>query len=146
MFAKGTIIYFDPFYFKNGNSAKSKYFVVLGSNGVNNIFASLPTRRDSIPAKSTIENGCVELPGISLNCFVISPNQIVTDCEKQFDFTTHLYGHQIDEYDIEFMKENYPNEGIDYYIFGQMRIDIFNDLIKCFKTSKSVRRKYKKKL
>jgi hypothetical protein len=29
MFDEGTIIYFDPFYFKNGNAAKPKYFVVL---------------------------------------------------------------------------------------------------------------------
>jgi len=29
MLEEGNIIYFDPFYFKNGNTAKRKYFIVL---------------------------------------------------------------------------------------------------------------------
>ena len=29
MFLEGVIFYFTPFYFKNGNTAKQKYFVVL---------------------------------------------------------------------------------------------------------------------
>lgn len=93
MFEEGNIIYFDPFYFKNGNPAKPKYFVVLKNDGYKNIIASLPTRRDSIPQKETIENGCVEIPSINLNCFIISPNQIITNCNKSFDFPTLLYGH-----------------------------------------------------
>lgn len=54
MFEEGNIIYFDPFYFKNGNTAKSKYFIVLKNvKDSNTILASLPTRRDSIPEKET---------------------------------------------------------------------------------------------
>lgn len=144
MFEEGNIVYFDPFYFKNGNSAKPKYFVVLKSDSNQNIIASLPTRKDSIPEKDTIEAGCVEIPSINLNCFVISPNQIITDCNKFFDFTTHLYGHQIDDYNVEVLKEMYPNEGSDFSIWGKMKTNIFEELINCFKNSKSVKRKYKK--
>ena len=143
MFQEGSIIYFDPFYFKNGNTEKPKYFVVLKSINQKSIIASLPTRKDSIPENETIDNGCVELPDINLNCFVISSNQKVTDCGKQFDFTTHLYGHQIDAYEIDELKEIYPNEGSDFVIWGKMKMEIFEKLIDCFKNSKSVKRKYK---
>lgn len=146
MFEEGNIIYFDPFYFKNGNSAKPKYFVVLKNDGFQNIIASLPTRTDSIPQKETIKNGCVEIPSINLNCFVFSPLQLITDCDKFFDFPTHLYGHQIDDYTVESLKEIYPNEGTDYLLWGKMKSNLFEDLIKCFKNSKSVKRKYKKLL
>lgn len=146
MFQAGYILYFDPFYFKNGNTAKPKYFVVLKSDNQNCIIASLPTRKDAIPTDETIQNGCVELPDINLNCFVISSNQIATDCGKKLDFITHLYGHQIDDYTIATMKEIYPNEGSDYIIWGKMKSQLFEDLINCFKFSKSVKRKYRKLL
>lgn len=144
MFEEGTIIYFDPFYFKNGNTAKPKYFLVLKNVEQRNVLASLPTRKDSVPTKDTIEAGCVELPDINLNCFVISKNQKVTECGKQFDFTSFVYGHQIDDYEIEQLQEIYPIEGNDYIVWGKMRKDIFDGLIRCFKSSKSVKRKYKR--
>lgn len=144
MYQEGNIVYFDPFYFKNGNTAKPKYFVILKYIGKLNLVASLPTRKDSIPLANTINHGCVELPHINLNCFVISKNQIVTDCGKSFDFQTHLYGHQLDEYNIELLNEVYPNEGSDYIIWGKMKDELFKELIECFKKSKSVKRKFKK--
>lgn len=144
MFEEGTIIYFDPFYFKNGNTAKPKYFVVLKNQADQNILASLPTRKDSIPHKEEIDNGCIELPSINLNCFVISDNTEVTDSGKTFDFKTHIYGHQIEMYEVEFLKEIYPLENTDYEIWGKMKDDLFLSLIDCLKNSKSVKRKYRK--
>jgi hypothetical protein len=146
MFEEGNIIYFDPFYFKNGNKAKPKYFVVLKNQDNLNILASLPTRKDSIPAKDEIDAGCIDLPDINLNCFVISHSEEVTDCGKCFDFKTYIYGHQIDMYDTEFLKEIYPIENSDYEIWGKMKGDIFVELISCLKGSKAVKRKYKKLL
>lgn len=144
MFKEGNIIYFDPFYFKNGNTAKPKYFVVLKNQNGKNILASLPTRKDSIPQKEEVENGCIELPLINLNCFVISENIEITDCGKYFDFKTHIYGHQIDDYKVSILKEIYPLENTDYEIWGKMKEDLFLSLIECLKNSKSVKRKYKK--
>ena len=69
MFQEGSIIYFTPFYFKNGNTAKPKYFVVLKNQDDQNLLASLPTRKDNIPVRNEIQNGCLELPDINLNCF-----------------------------------------------------------------------------
>jgi hypothetical protein len=49
MIEERNLIYFDPFYFKNGNTAKPKYFVVLKQLGSKSVLASLPTRKDNIP-------------------------------------------------------------------------------------------------
>lgn len=61
-----------------------------------------------------------------------------------FDFKTHIYGHQIDVYEIEFLKEIYPLEDTDYEIWGKMKDPLFVSLIECLKNSKSVKRKYRK--
>lgn len=144
MFEEGAIIYFDPFYFKNGNTAKPKYFIVLKNQDNHSVLASLPTRKDSIPEKEQIDNGCIELPEINLNCFILSNSIEITECGKRFDFKTHIYGHQIDSYLIDFLKEIYSIENTDYQIWGKMRKEIFIDLIECLIHSKSVKRKYKK--
>lgn len=146
MFEERNLIYFDPFYFKNGNTAKPKYFVVLKRLGNKSVLASLPTRKDNIPSTNNAESGCIELPDINLNCFVLPNNTEVTDCGKLFTFKTYLYGHQIDEYDIDLMQDIYPNEGSDYEILGKIKPDLFAALIDCFKNSKSVKRKYRKLL
>lgn len=143
MYSEGNIIYFDPFYFKNGNKSKEKYFVVLKTTEDKTILASLPTRKDSIPDKDVIENGCIELPDINMNCFVISPNIEVTECGKHFDFKTHLYGYEIDSYETKLMLEIYQVEGSDYVIWGKMKNDIFSSMILCFRNSQSVKRKFK---
>ncbi len=144
MFEERNIIYFDPFYFKNGNTAKAKYFIVLRNQENTNILASLPTRKSNIPVEEEIENGCIEIPSIDLNCFIISQNTKVTECGKYFDFKTHIYGHQIDEYEISDLEEIYPIENTDYIIWGKMRKDLFTSLISCLKESKSIKRKYKR--
>lgn len=144
MYQEGNIVYFDPFYFKNGNTAKPKYFIILKCIEKYNLVASLPTRKDSIPSTETVNHGCVELPNININCFVISKDVIVTDCGKNFDFQTHLYGHQLDEYEIDLLNEVYPNEGTDYVVWGKMKDELFKEVINCFKNSKSVKRKFKK--
>mgnify|MGYP000106097319 CR=1 FL=1 len=147
MFEAGNIIYFDPFYFKNGNSAKSKYFIVLKANpDGKNILAILPTRKDSVPAKDTVEQGCVELPDINLNCYVISSKTEITTCKKCFDFKTHIYGHQIDLYESDLMREIYPIEGTDYEIWGKMEGKLFVELIECLRTSRTVKKKFIKLL
>jgi hypothetical protein len=146
MFEEGNIIYFDPFYFKNGNTAKPKYLVVLKNVGEINILASLPTRKNNIPLGKSIEAGCLQLPEINLDCFAFSTFQVITECGKYFDFPTFIYGHQIDDYEVAILNEIYPNEGTDFVIWGKMKSDLFSQLINCFKSSKSVKRKYKRYL
>lgn len=146
MFEEGYIIYFDPFYFKNGNTAKPKYFVVLKNYDDTNILASLPTSKDFVPQNIKVDNGCIERPSINFNCFVISNALEVTECGKKFNFNTYIYGHQIDEYEVSMLREIYPLEDTDYVIWGKMKKGVFNALIACLKNSKSVKRKYRRLL
>ena len=57
-----------------------------------------------------------------------------------------MYGHQLDDYSIESIYEIYPNEGSDYELWGKMKQEIFDNLISCLKTSKTVKWKYRKLL
>ena len=44
MMTEGTLLYCDPFVFKNGATPKPKYFIVLANTDDEVIVASLPTR------------------------------------------------------------------------------------------------------
>jgi len=140
------ILYFDPFYFKNGNKPKAKYFVVLKTLENKAILASLPTSKDHIPATSAQQFGCVEIPEANFNCFAIAPTTCVTECNKHFPRPTFMYGQNIDEYDIEEMHKQYPIENINYTVWGKMKQCMYEDLILCFRLSKTIKRKYKKLL
>ncbi len=146
MIKEGLILYFKPFYFKNGNRPKPKYFIVLKAIDSDLILASLPTRKDAVPSKNDIDYGCIDLPEVNFNCFKISPSQAVTICGKYFDFPTFIYGHNLDEYSIEMLDEIYPNMGIDYEIWGEMNLNLFESMIECFKNSRTIKRKYKRLL
>jgi len=146
MFEEGQILYFTPFYFKNGNAAKNKYFVVVKNIDETSLIASLPTRKDSIPESEVVESGCVEIPEINFNCFVISAKVPVTECNKHFDFTTHIYGYQLDSYSLAELNESYQIEGTDFDYYGKMKAELFANLTACLRNSKAVKRKFKRLL
>ncbi len=147
MYEAGTILYFTPYYFKNGKSEpKNKYFVILKNINDAYILASLPTRKDHIPQKDLVARGCIELPEIDLNCFIISKAEFVTTCSKKFDFTTHIYGKQINTENIDYLKNNYPTENENYEVWGKMKKRLFEELINCLKNSDAISKKYAKLL
>lgn len=143
MFEEGNIVYFNPFYFKNGKSAaKPKYCIILKSVNGQSIIASLPTRVDSIPSQISVATGCVEMPEINLNSFIFDSSTEVTECGKYFDFNTFVYGHQLDFYSVDSFKDLYRIEGTDYVIFGKLKMQLYQDLLKCLRNSKSVKKKF----
>ena len=143
MYQEGRVIYFTPFYFQNGQSApKEKYFVVLKVVNGSTILASLPTRNDYIPIGSTVTSGCVELPNISLNCFIIQKDTPITDKGLEFEFTTHLYGGELEDYELSMLQSIYNMEDFDYIDCGMLDASIFQSMINCFQNSDSVKRKY----
>ena len=145
MFSERTIIYFTPFFFKNGSPSKNKYFVVLKNIGDKSIIASLPTSKDYVPEELEIEHGCIECESKNVNCFVFSPSVEITECGKSFERPTYLYGYSLDEYEISKMKEIYT-EKKDFEIWGVMKTEVFSKIIECFKSSGVVKRKYKRLL
>lgn len=142
MYTPGAIIYFTPFYFKNGSTAKPKFFVVLAISNNNAVLASLPSSQDYVPDSLSTPCGCVEAPEMNFNCFVLPPHVTVTTCGKMFGKQTFIYGHQLEVYDIDSLKENYRLDKIDYQYWGQLKEALFSELIICLRQSKSVRKKF----
>ena len=69
MFKEGNILYFEPFYFENGNTPKPKYFLVLKEVDNQLILASLPTSHDHIPSNMSKVHGCIDDSTINFNCY-----------------------------------------------------------------------------
>ncbi len=146
MLRQRNILYFKPFYFKNGNTAKNKYFVILSSQNDKIVLATLPTSKNHVPSFANKSEDCIDLPDANFNCFVISPERVVTECGKNMPRTTYIYGEELLTYSTETLKEQYQLVGSDYDIFGRMRVELFNSIVKCLKNSKTVKNKYKKLL
>lgn len=143
---EGDILYFDPFYFKNRNLPKPKYFIVLKVIKGLSILASLPSSIDFRPSNTAIDQGCIDIPEASFNCYVFKARMIVTTNDWSFPMDTYVYGQQIDEYEIAILKDIYPVEGLDYTIVGALLATEFKSLKDCFIKSANVKRKFKRLL
>ncbi|HMF70848.1 MAG TPA: hypothetical protein VK616_05215 [Flavitalea sp.] len=144
MCTAGKIIFFDPFYFKNGNSSKPKYFLVIKVVENNVVLACLPSSIAHLPRDLVVSHGCVEIPDACINCYIFEPNQPVTTNGWGFPKWTMLYGNWLDDFPLDKLKENYPIEGVDYEIIGELTIEELKNVTNCFATSSVVKRKYKK--
>lgn len=148
MLEERNLIYFSPFYFPDGKSApKDKYFIVLKNQEGNNILASLPTRKDSVPKVFDGEMGCISLNstqhGFDLVCYRIGQEkEILENSDFYFDFNTHIYGTNLRLYQLDYFSL-YPHEGIDYTIIGKIKNEIFIELVNCLKENKAVKRGYR---
>ena len=146
MLTVGNLIYFTPFYFKNGQKPKPKYFIVLYNNKNTTILGSLPTRVDNVPRAANKIFGCINLPEDCFNCFFIPSTIEFTACGFKFPQTTYIYAEQMYEENIKTLESNHKTNGVDYQIIGKVKKEIFNDIIKCFKISNVGKRGYKKLL
>lgn len=146
MYTEGNIIYFDPFYFKDGESSKPKYFLVLKRVGDNTILASLPSSKIHLPNFVDIVHGCIDIPDSCLSCYIFKEKNPITKCGWSFDLNTFLYGNWIDDYSISILEDRYQIEGLDYEIKGQLTDTELVKVIDCFKNSNVVKRKYRKLL
>ncbi len=113
MFEEGFIIYFTPFYFKNGNTPKNKYCIILKHTKDESIYL-LTTRSNKIPKHLMNDDYCISDDEINFSCFAFPINLEVTDCGKRFDFKTYCYTDSIDSFAINVMSEKYPTEDKDF--------------------------------
>jgi hypothetical protein len=145
VFSPGDILYFNPFYFKNGNTAKNKYFIVLKKVDGELVIASLPTRTDRVPRHITVEHGCLNDQEGCFNCYHFAAEQII--CENGFCFplNTFLYVDEVDYYNLESLSDQYIN-GIDYETVGKLKNAEFEELIECLRISTSIKRKIRRYL
>lgn len=146
MFLPGQIIYFPDFYFKNGNTAKPKYFIVIAENDNNVIIGALPTRSNDVPAFVTKRHGCINMDNQCYNCYVIEKDKVVGKNGFSFYMPTFIYGDQIEDYEVAVFEQVYPIEGVDYEILDTLTDAEFTSLKNCLLNSKSVKHKIKKYL
>ncbi len=145
MYNPGTIIYFDPFFFKDGGS-KKKYFLVLKNIENKVVICTLPSSVPHIPEDMKGKHGCADHPQSGICCYILLAGKVITKNNFYFDVETYLHGHWIDEYPLDILKETYQIEGLEYEIIGELVPEEFEKIIECFKNSSIVKRKYKRML
>lgn len=141
MIEEGSLLYFDPFVFKNGATPKAKYFIVLAITDDGMMLASLPTSKDHVPEDIEIERGPINIPERNINAYVFDAGEMVTE-SFSFPRKTFVYGEQVDSYtekDILSMSGNMTNLGV-------IKAELFADLKACLKQATNMKRKFAKLL
>lgn len=146
MFNQGTVLYISPFYFKNGNTSKNKYFIILKVIDNELVIASLPTRSNKAPGLIQVEHGCNNDAERCFNCYVFQANRVITDNGFSFPLNTYIYGNEVEDYTLTVLQSNYQIEGVDYEIMGTLTMQEYSDLCTCLRQSTSIRRGIKKHL
>ncbi len=146
MLTAGNVIYFAPFYFKNGEPAKNKYFIILRNIDDKIIIATLPTSSNKAPSLIEIVHGCIDNQERCFNCYIFQEKKPVCTNEFYFELNTYVYGNDVENYEAANLNKNHAIEGVDYEIMGKLKDNEYNDLYKCIKTSKSVKQRIKKLL
>jgi hypothetical protein len=134
---EGTLLYCDPFVFKNGATPKPKYFIVLANTDDGVMIASLPTSKDHVPADAEVTRGSINIPERDVNAYVFEAGEMVTD-SFCFPRRTFVYGEQVDDYSEDDLSS--MNSNIQY--LGVLKHDIFAELKACLKQATRIKRKY----
>lgn len=138
---EGTLLYFDPFVFKNGAPPKPKYFIALANTEDGMILASLPTTKDHVPADVEVIRGAVNIPERCVNAYIFEAGDQVTD-SYCFPRRTFVYGEQVDEY----TEDDLRKIGTAVQNLGVLKPEILADLKACLKQAAGIKRKYAKLL
>lgn len=91
MFEERNLLYFDEYYFENGNPAKPKYFLVLKSDTNGMMLISLPSSKDYIPANVEKKHGCINIPEKQIGCYFFQNSVPITECDFSFPLDTYVY-------------------------------------------------------
>lgn len=146
MFYPRQIIYFNEFFFKNGNTAKPKYLIILGRVEDKTIVASLPTRTNNAPKLVDVSHGCINLDDRCFNCYVFEAGKIICENGFSFELPTYIYGNQVEDYEIEILEDKYKIQDVDYEEMGILTQSEYDEILKCILNSSSTKRKIKKLL
>lgn len=140
MLKEGSLLYFDPFVFKNGAAPKPKYFVVLAVMDDGKLMlASLPTSKDHLPTNATVVRGCVNIPESNVNVYVFEQGDLATE-SFCFPRRTYIYGEQLDIYTCEYIDGMSSN----MRDLGTLLPKLFTAVKACLKQATNVSQKYLK--
>jgi hypothetical protein len=143
MFTTGNLLFFTPFYFKNQNESKNKFFIVLHNDKNKLIIGSLPTSQDHVP-ECLKRHGCICCEQMQVICYCIKNNTVITGNGFYFEKDTYLYGKELDDYEIDLFHTKYtPN---DIEVKGRLTEDELKNIRTCFANSPDVKRKYRRLL
>lgn len=146
MFEAGNLLYFNPFYFHNGNKPKPKYCIVLANLGDVKLIASLPTSKDHIPSFIDKEHGCINSENHNVNCYYFSALKMVcNDTQFHFPRETYVYGSQVHYMEMEVIKEQHFDLQ-DIVYCGKLNENEFEAIKSCFRNSAEVKRGIKRHL
>lgn len=137
MYQEGQLLRFSSFIFKNGNTPKPKYFVVLRHINDMVMMVTLPTSKDHIPTDVNVTHGCVNLPERCVNAYVLSPYDQVTPSFR-FAVPTYIYGEDVDEYDEAYL-DTMEAEVED---LGILSNDLLQEIRDCVKQATGIKQKY----
>lgn len=151
MFEEGNILYFNPFYFENGNKPKPKYFLILKSMEDNLIIASLPTSHDHVPNSMEKKHGCIDDYTINFNCYYFQEGKNVAfnekeNCNFSFPKDTYIYGYRISFFDKRKFDEQLAASVTILTYKGKLYTEEMKQLYKCLRNSSSVKRIFRKLL
>jgi len=146
VFTEGIVLYISPFYFKNGNTSKNKYFIVLKVSANQVVIASLPTRSNKAPGLMTVPHGCNNDAERCFNCYAFQANRIITDTSFSFPINTFVYGNEVEDYQLTILNSTYQIQGVDYEKIGTLTSEEYQELVSCLKQSTSIRRGVKRYL
>ena len=136
MYTPGKLIYFDPFFFKDGSVNKPKYFLVIKVIGKDAILASLPSSQVHLPRSQQIEHGCLEIPDSGISCYIFLADKPVTKGGRSFPLNTFLYGLWLDDFVVSHLESIYTAEHVDYKIIGELTDTELKNVVDCFKSSR----------
>mgnify|MGYP006872984271 FL=1 len=134
---EGTLLYCDPFVFKNGATPKPKYFIVLANTDDGVMLASLPTSKDHVPQDAEVIRGAVNIPERGVNAYVFEAGDQVTE-SFAFPRRTFVYGEQVDDY----TEEDLNAMGGAIQNLGVLKPELLADLKACLKQASNIKRKY----
>ncbi len=89
-----------------------------------------------------IDKGCIINEEDRVGGYKISKNDIVTDCNKKMKLDTFAY--TVEFYSKDLFDNNYCRKDDNYEVFGMMREDLFQGLIKCLGASPNIPKFYKR--
>lgn len=144
MFEERNLLYFEEYYFENGDPAKPKYFLVLkrDENGI--MIISLPSSVQNISVPENKKHGCINLPVVNFGCYFFENQVAITECGFGFPFDTFVYAYWITDKTIETIDYIYKPK--DYGLIGRLTIQEYQNVLTCLKNSPNIKSKYRKLL
>jgi hypothetical protein len=144
MFEERNLLYFDEYYFENGDPSKPKYFLVLkrDTNGV--MIISLPSSKVNSAVPENKIHGCINLPAVNFGCYFFENQVPITECGFGFPFDTFVYAYWITDKTIETIDYIYKPK--DYSLIGKLTTQEYNDVLACLRNSPNIKNKYRKLL